>query len=414
MRKGTKVVGIYLDEYKVINKIADGGNSEVYLVTDVDGNEYALKLLNKNLTKEKIKRFKNEMDFCQRTNHENIIKVVDNGNIPDKEELFYIMHIYNKTLRDYINDDHSIEELLGMFISILNGVNYYISKGIIHRDIKPENILISNEGIPVITDFGIAHFEEDELKTIVKTRINSKMANFQYASPEQREIGTTISYKSDIFSLGLILNEMFTKKVPSGASYKRVKDINDEYAFIDKVINKMIAQNPKDRYDSINEIVSDIKALVRVHEKEVELQKLKEIEYKGSEENDILILEPPKLIDFKYNDTLNTLYLYLDKEVNQFWVDCITKGSYTSIWGKGPETFRFEGKTAMAKIMPYEINELQTVIDYFKSWVNNANSNYSRLVKAERERTRHEEQRKLEERIKREERINEVLKTIKI
>ena len=70
MRKGTKVVGIYLDEYKVINKIADGGNSEVYLVTDVDGNEYALKLLNKNLTKEKIKRFKNEMDFCQRTNHE--------------------------------------------------------------------------------------------------------------------------------------------------------------------------------------------------------------------------------------------------------------------------------------------------------------------------------------------------------
>ena len=251
MRKGTKVVGIYLDEYKVINKIADGGNSEVYLVTDVDGNEYALKLLNKNLTKEKIKRFKNEMDFCQRTNHENIIKVVDNGNIPDKEELFYIMHIYNKTLRDYINDDHSIEELLGMFISILNGVNYYISKGIIHRDIKPENILISNEGIPVITDFGIAHFEEDELKTIVKTRINSKMANFQYASPEQREIGTTISYKSDIFSLGLILNEMFTKKVPSGASYKRVKDINDEYAFIDKVINKMIAQNPKDRYDSM-------------------------------------------------------------------------------------------------------------------------------------------------------------------
>ena len=261
---------------------------------------------------------------------------------------------------------------------------------------------------------GIAHFEEDELKTIVKTRVNSKMANFQYASPEQRELGTTITYKSDIFSLGLILNEMFTKKVPSGSSYKRVIDVNKEYAFIDKVIDKMIAQNSKDRYDSINEIVSDIRTLVRVHEKELELQKIKEIEYKESEEHDILILEPPKLVDFKYNDTLNTLYLYLDKEVNQFWVDCITKGSYTSIWGKGPETFRFEGKIAMAKIMPYEINELQTVIDYFKSWVNNANINYSRLIKAERERTRLENQRRLEERIKREEKINDVLKTIRI
>jgi len=176
----------------------------------------------------------------------------------------------------------------------------------------------------------------------------------------------------------------------------------------------MIDQEPKNRYNSISEIVSEIKALIKVHNKEEELKKLKEIEYKESEEQDILILEPPQLIDFNYNESLNTLYLYLDKEVNQFWVNCITEGSYGSIWGKGPESFRFEGKIATTKLMPYEIGELQKIIDYFKSWIKNANSNYTRLIKAEREKTKIENQRKLEEKIKRKEKINEVLKNIKL
>ena len=80
MRKGTKLYGSYLEEYTIIEHIANGGNSEVYKVQDLDGQFYALKLLNGNLSKEKIKRFKNEMNFCIKSDNKNIIKK-DGANI---------------------------------------------------------------------------------------------------------------------------------------------------------------------------------------------------------------------------------------------------------------------------------------------------------------------------------------------
>ena len=83
MRKGTKLYGSYLEQ--------------VYKVEDTNGNVYALKLLNKNISIEKIKRFKNEMAFCIKTDNANIIKIIDNGLTDDKEQIFYVMPYYEKT-----------------------------------------------------------------------------------------------------------------------------------------------------------------------------------------------------------------------------------------------------------------------------------------------------------------------------
>jgi len=414
MRKGTKLYGNYLDEYKIIEKIANGGNSEVYKVENIDKNIYALKLLNKGLSTEKIKRFKNEMSFCQKVNHPNIIKIIDNGITDDKTQMFYIMPCYDYTLREFINEEHSIQEKIQMFINILDGVKFFHNRDIIHRDIKPENILISNEGIPVISDFGIAHFCEDDLITQIETRIGSKMANFQYASPEQREKDGVITKKSDIYSLGLIFNEIFTKKVPFGNSYKKVADVDERFSFLDRVIDKMISQNPKDRYDSIEDIIHEINALIILNEKEEEIKRLKKIKYEEAEETDILILEPPKLIDFKYDDTIGKLFLYLDKKVNDEWISCITKGSYSEVWGYGPERFRFENNIAMVNISPSSLNSLQKIIDYFKSWVKNANMQYPIYVSTQRRYEKQRRENEIQAKIKREETVKKALENIHI
>lgn len=414
MRKGTKLYGSYLEQYKIVEHIANGGNSEVYKVEDTNGNVYALKLLNKNISIEKIKRFKNEMAFCIKTDNANIIKIIDNGLTDDKEQIFYVMPYYEKTLRMYINEDHTFQENIQLFINLLEGVKYFHKKGIIHRDIKPENILLLGNDFPIITDFGIAHFSTEELITQIETRIGSKMANFQYAAPEQREKNGVITVKTDIYALGLIFNEMFTKKIPFGHSYKKVSNVDTKYSFLDKIIDKMISQSPNDRFNCVDDIIYEIRALIKASEKEEEIRKLKEIKYAEEDENDVLILEPPKLVDFKYNDAIGKIFLYLDKNVNDEWIGCMTKNSYGELMGFGPEKFRFENNVAMANMSPSYLNSLQQIIDYFKSWVDNANRYYPDYVKTKRERERHEKEEALRIKIEREEKIKRTLESIHI
>lgn len=414
MRKGAKLYGNFLEEYKIIEKIANGGNSEVYKVESLDGNIYALKLLNKDLSTEKIKRFKNEIFFCIKNEHDNIIKILDTGTTEDKKQFFYIMPYYEKTLRNYIEEESSIKGKIQMFISILEGVRFFQNKGVIHRDIKPENILISTADIPVISDFGIAHFCEEDMVTQIETKLGSKMANFQYASPEQREKNEIITIKSDIYALGLIFNELFTKKIPFGNSYKKVGNVEEKLSFLDKIIDRMISQNPNDRFNSVDDVICEIKLQIEINDREEEINRLKEIKYEDAEEEDILILEPPKLIDFKYDDNICKLFLYLDKKVNDQWIKCMTKGSYGELLGYGLERFTFENNIAMININPSSLNSLQQIIDYFKSWVNNANAYYPLEISNQRKNEKQRKEQQLKEQIKREEIVKKALENIHI
>lgn len=311
------------------------------------------------------------------------------------------MPYYKKTLRTYINEEHTFQENIQLFINLLGGVNFFHKKGIVHRDIKPENILLSNDNFPIISDFGIVHFSTEELITQIETKIGSRMANFQYAAPEQREKNGIITDKTDIYALGLIFNEIFTKKIPFGNSYKKVSNVDVQYAFLDEVIDKMISQNPNDRFNCIDDIIYEIKKLIKVNEKEEEIKKLKEIKYAEENESDILILEPPKLVDFKYSDTLGKIFLYLDKNVNDEWISCMTKNSYGELVGFGPERFRFENNVAMANMTPSYFDSLQQIIDYFKSWIDNANRYYPNYIKSKREQAKREKEENLKNKIAR-------------
>ena len=178
------------DEYRIVKQVGQGGNGTVFKATNSDGTIVAVKAIEKSkATKDKLRRFKNEIEFCRKNKHKNIIEVLDNGTYQSENinSIFYVMPFYSKTLRDRIEIGLTPKDALEIFFNILCGVEYAHKQNAFHRDIKPENILFKeNSNEAVLADFGIAHFCKDDLVTAVETNHADRLANFQYAAPEQR------------------------------------------------------------------------------------------------------------------------------------------------------------------------------------------------------------------------------------
>ena len=162
LTKGT-VVQTAFDNYELIKQIGQGGNGKVFFAKASDGQEVAIKFVERDEDKKKYKRLKNEINFCEKHNHKNIIKIIDRGIafLDGEAYVFYVMPKYEKTLRDKIKEGIAPQEAISIFAGIMEGLRYAHEHGSIHRDIKPENILFDEESaIPVICDFGIAHFQK--------------------------------------------------------------------------------------------------------------------------------------------------------------------------------------------------------------------------------------------------------------
>ena len=184
------------DSYTIVAPLGAGGLGEVYEVRDSDGTSVAAKFLRdtKGMSS-RLKRFKNEVNFCRNNTHANILRVIDTG-VADGGESFYVMPLYSGTLRHLMVKKIDPREVLPRFANILDGLEAAHLKGVWHRDIKPENILSADNGNTlVLADFGIAHFEEEELFTAVATKNDERLANFQYSAPEQRARGQNVDRK---------------------------------------------------------------------------------------------------------------------------------------------------------------------------------------------------------------------------
>lgn len=141
------------------------------------------------------------------------------------------------------------------------GLKYAHEKGAYHRDIKPENILFLDEtNNAVIADFGIAHFCEEDIIASVKTKASDRMANFQYAAPEQRIKGNAknVDGRADVYSAGLILVEMFTGELVGAGNYTKISKVAPEYKYLDDVFNELFCQNPNDRLYPVDAIIEKI------------------------------------------------------------------------------------------------------------------------------------------------------------
>lgn len=281
-------------KYKLEEQKGSGGSGTVWSAFD-NGNKVAIKYINQGkLSTDKLGRFKQEIAFSKKSNHKNVIKVTAEGSL--EEDTFYVMPYFPLTLRDIINDQSDTEVLIRYILKICQAVSYIHKRNIIHRDIKPENILIDGDKL-VLADFGIAHFKDSKI-----TRKGDLLANRNYMAPEQKLKNNSLNVDraADIYSLGLIINECFTKQNLSGSKFKLVADSYPLLFELDNLIENMIRQKPEDRI-SIDSVYSELKFIY----KKLKMN-LKDIKYY------LTFNEPPQKFNKKI---LNEIYVKASEDI---------------------------------------------------------------------------------------------------
>ena len=267
------LVGKYLGgRYALLEKIGNGGMATVYRAKDNVLNRFvAVKILKDEYTtdSEFIRRFNAEAQSAAGLTHANIVSVYDVGH---EDNIHYIVMelIQGKTLKEIINQDGSLpwKWSVNIAIQIASALEAAHKNNIVHRDIKPHNIIITEEGVAKVTDFGIAKAVSNATITAFGTTIGS----VHYFSPEHAKGGFTDA-KSDLYSLGVVMYEMLTGKVPFDAdtpvsiALKHMQEtpvepykINSSIPYsINKIIMKAMQKDPNLRYQSATEMIKDLK-----------------------------------------------------------------------------------------------------------------------------------------------------------
>ncbi len=408
--KKPKSVKTTFSTYSIGNIKGQGGSGVVYEATDEDGNLFAIKFLDSGKASyEKLKRFKNEFLFCSKNKHKNIITVLDHG-ITDEESPFFVMPLYDNSLRSLIGR-LSPKNSLMIFNKIMDGLEAAHKLGVVHRDVKPENILILSQANElVIADFGIAEFEQDELYTAIDTKDGTRLANFQYAAPEQRVRGRKVDSRADIYSLGLILNELITGEIPYGTNFKKIGDVVNELSYLDAIVERMLEQNPDARFGAIEEIKHE---LIARNEEKITLQKIHQLErtvIPATEIDDPIVNDPMRIISVDW--TNNLLTLVLNHPVSQLWHwALLNMGNFTFLQGKEPRNFNFSLNKVSIEAAPYEA---QQIIDYFKQWLPSANELYKQKLQQNLFDDQRKQQEEIQRRIQKEKERADVLGRLKI
>ena len=265
------VEGMFLiDRYEILSKVGAGGMSDVYKAKDhILGRVVAVKVLKQEFSEDInfVTKFRTEAQSAAGLEHPNIVNVYDVGS---ENGLHFIVmeYIEGITLKTYVEKKGQLtfKEATSIAIQVARGIEAAHNKNITHRDIKPQNIMISTEGKVKVTDFGIA-------KAISSNTISSDaMGSVHYASPEQARNGF-IDGRSDLYSLGIVMYEMVTGRVPFDGETTvavAIQHLQEEmvmpsvYAVdlpisYEKIILKCTQKNPERRYQNVVELLSDLR-----------------------------------------------------------------------------------------------------------------------------------------------------------
>lgn len=387
-------VATAFSEYVLDTVLGEGGAGRVYGGVDGEGQPVAVKLLTQS-TADKRRRFKNEISFLAKTRHPNLVPVTDYG-LSDAGKVkgpFYVMPRYEGGLRTLMKPGVAPDRLMALFGQVLDGVEAAHLLGVAHRDLKPENILVAKSGGSVaVADFGIASFTAEQLATVVETGPGQRLANFMYAAPEQRTVGSKITASADIYALGLLLNEMFTGSVPHGTSYKQIGDVDPASGYLDQLVSHMIAQAPAARPRSIEDVKIQI---LKYRSEAVTLQRLSQIEQiiiPAGQVDEPLAHEPPKLVGADWNNGMLTLTL--DRPVNRQWVDVLQQrlGNFSYPMNAHPSRWQFSGTNVTVGM---DEGSAQSAIDNFKAWLPQATRVYRQELEQQLQRREQEQRRAL-------------------
>ena len=267
-----KYIGKRLDgRYEINEMIGIGGMSVVYKAYDtIDDRKVAIKILKEEFldNQDFIRRFKNESKAIAVLSHPNIVKVFD-VSFGDVIQYIVMEYIEGITLKDYINQQKKVswKDTVHFATQILMALEHAHTKGIIHRDIKPQNIMLLSDGQIKVTDFGIARFSRSETHTVT----NKAIGSVHYISPEQAR-GDLTDEKADIYSVGVMMYEMLTGKLPfdadSAVSVAIMQMQNDPDPLrkidleipegLEEITLKAMQKEPLNRYSSSQDMLNAI------------------------------------------------------------------------------------------------------------------------------------------------------------
>ncbi|MGI8916969.1 MAG: protein kinase domain-containing protein [Pyrinomonadaceae bacterium] len=289
-----------ISHYRILEKLGAGGMGEVYLAEDMKlGRKVAIKVLSQEFTtnRDRLNRFEQEACAASALNHPNILTIHEVGE-DNGSHFIATEYIDGKTLRRHMASlALEASEILDIAVQAASALEEAHGAGIVHRDIKPDNIMVRRNGYVKVLDFGLAKLTEDatdrtpsdgeaSTRVLVHTDAGVVMGTSHYMSPEQAR-GKPVDVRSDIWSLGVVMYEMVAGRVPfeGETSTDVIVAITQKEApplarfapnvpaELDWIINKALRKEREERYQTIRELLTDLRRLKQKLEFEVELER---------------------------------------------------------------------------------------------------------------------------------------------
>ena len=285
--------GHEIDNYRIIRRLGSGGMGEVYLADDTKlHRKVALKLLPPQFTVDidRVRRFEQESRAASALNHPNIVTIYEIGD-SGTTRFIATEFIDGVTLRERLTaGDMTLHELLDVAAQVAAALAAAHEAGIVHRDIKPDNIMLRHDGFVKVLDFGLAKLTTSSSE-IANAPFNTTpgilIGTAQYMSPEQAR-GEDMDYRTDIWSLGVVLYEMLTNRLPfegETRSHSIVAIIEHDPpplsryvevpAELELIVTKTLSKRRDDRYQSATELATELKTLMQELEVEAHLERIK-------------------------------------------------------------------------------------------------------------------------------------------
>ncbi|MGH2942416.1 MAG: protein kinase domain-containing protein, partial [Solirubrobacteraceae bacterium] len=263
------------ERYQVIAHLGTGGMAEVYCATDLQlGRKVALKVLHERFAADEqfVERFKREASSAAGLQHQHLVAVYDRGEW-DGRSYIAMEYVAGRTLKQIVTETDPPTPLpaaraVDLTVQILRAARFAHRRGVIHRDFKPQNVIVDDEGRAKVTDFGIARAGASDM-----TQTGSIMGTAQYLSPEQAQ-GHAVTARSDLYSIGIILYELLTGRVPFEADSAvtiALKQVNQPpeppsrlnasvTPALEAVVLRALAKAPADRFADADEFIAALEA----------------------------------------------------------------------------------------------------------------------------------------------------------
>ncbi len=252
-------------QLEITRLVGRGGMGAIYHARQrALGRDVALKIISRNVASDPAfeERFRREAQTLARLSHPHIVTVYDFGTTDDGLVYLLMEFVDGVNLREAMDAD-SIRprEAIQIISEMCAALQFAHDRGVVHRDIKPENVLINEDGVVKVADFGLAKLLGDSPTNLTLTQTRQVMGTLRYMSPEQMDNPTAVDHRADIYSLGVVFYELLTGQIPHGRfeSPSHVKpDVNP---LLDDIVMRTLDRKPPNRFQRASDIASQLSHL---------------------------------------------------------------------------------------------------------------------------------------------------------